>query len=134
MRERFAIARTAEDFQAIGLFCRELFISPGEATFDEDEHLPDGEDLPGPADAKRRLGFTVDAVAGGESNRERRAVIKASFDLANKVQHARTATPDEAATVAEATVTSVSLMRVLILGATPIEEPEPDEAEDGGLL
>ena len=68
--------------------------------------------------------MTVDAVAAGGSNRELRAVMKASFDLANGVQHARAATLDEAAILAEATVASVNLMRVLILGAAPIDEEE----------
>lgn len=47
--------------------------------------------------------------------------MKAGFDLANKVQHARPATLNEAAIVAEATVASVNVMRVLMLGAAPIE-------------
>ena len=34
-----------------------------------------------------RLGFVVDANAPGETNRETRKVIKATLDLANKVQH-----------------------------------------------
>jgi len=122
LRERFATARTAEDFQAVGLLCRDVFISLADATFDRPAHLPDGEDVPGPADAKRKLSFTVDAVAAGESNRELRGVFKATFDLANKVQHARAGTLDQAAIVAEATVASVNLLRVLMLGATPLED------------
>jgi hypothetical protein len=132
LRERFARAETAEDFQAVGLLCRDIFRSLSDATFDEDEHLPEGEALPGPADAKKRLGFTADAVAAGGSNRELRALLKASFDLANKVQHARAATLDEAALVAEATVASVNLMRVLMLGAAPLDEE--DEQPAAGIL
>lgn len=130
LRERFASADTAEDYQAVGLLCRDVMISLADATF-EDEHVPDGEQAPGPADAKRRLGFTVEAKAPGSSARELRAVLKANFDLANKVQHARAATLNDAATVAEATVASVNLMRILILGATPLRE---DEAPDAGLI
>jgi hypothetical protein len=53
-------------------------------------------------------------------------MMKASFDLANKVQHARAATIDEAAIVAEATVASVQLQR-----ASPPDFPtaEFDAAE-----
>lgn len=122
LRERFATARTVEDFQAIGLLCRDVFISLAEATFDAGEHLPDAAELPGAADAKARLGLTVDAVAGGASNRELRAVLKASFDLANKVQHARAGTLSEAAIVAESTVASVNIMRVLMIGAAPLDQ------------
>ncbi len=122
LRERFASAETVEDFQAVGLLCRDLMISLAQATFEE-EHVPQGEEMPGPADAKRRLAFTVDAKAPGASARELRTVLKSTIDLANKVQHARAATLNEAATVAEATVASVNLMRVLVLGATPLREP-----------
>jgi hypothetical protein len=121
LRERFATANSVEDFQAVGLLCRDVFISLAEATFVADDHLPEREELPGPADAKRRLGFVVDVVAAGGSNQELRALLKATFDFANKVQHARAATLDEAALVAEATVASVNLMRVLVLGASPLE-------------
>jgi hypothetical protein len=47
LRERFATARTAEDFQAIGLLCRDLLISLSDATFDEDGHVAEGGDTPG---------------------------------------------------------------------------------------
>jgi hypothetical protein len=135
LRERFATARSVEDFQALGLLCRDIFISLAEATF-ADEHLPKGEEIPGSADAKRRLAMVVDAVAAGVPNRELRVLLKANLDLANKVQHTRAATLDEAAIVAEATVVSVNLMRVLILGAAPIEPSENvGEAEpENGLL
>ena len=77
----------------------------------------------------------LDALASGASNRELRTLLKANFDLANKVQHARAATLDEAAIVAEATGASVNLMRVLILGASPIESREDaEEIEEVGLL
>jgi hypothetical protein len=51
-------------------------------------------------------------------------LLKANLELANKVQDARAATLDEAAIVAEATVASVNLMRVLLFGAAPIEASE----------
>lgn len=124
LRERFATARTAEDFQAVGLLCRDIFLSLSDATFDEERHLPEGVELPGPADAKRRLGLTIDAEADGASSQELRALMRATIDLANKVQHARAGTLDAAAIVAEATVTSVNLMRVLVQGAAPLEEED----------
>jgi hypothetical protein len=113
LRQRFAIAETGDDYRAIGLLCRDLFRSLSDATFDEEAHLPDGTDLPGPADAVARLSLVVDAVAPGESNREIRRLLKANFDLANKVQHDQGATQQDAALVAESTVASANLMRIL---------------------
>jgi hypothetical protein len=87
-----------------------------------------GENVPGAADAVARLGFVVDAHAPGETNRETRKVIKATLDLANKVQHDQAATLQLAALIAEAAVASVNLIRILVLGADEVAEPEEEEA------
>jgi len=113
LRERYATAQTSEDCQAVGLLCRDIFRSLADATFDE-SHVPAGEATPGPADAVARLGFVVDAHAPGETNEELRKVIKATRDLANKVQHQQVATVQQAALVAEATVAAVNLTRILV--------------------
>jgi hypothetical protein len=89
LRERYAVARTEEDFQAIGLLCRDLFRSLSEATF-EDSHVPARAATPGPADSVARLHLVVDAYAPGEGNREIRKVTKATFDLANKANTTET--------------------------------------------
>ncbi|HEU5371098.1 MAG TPA: hypothetical protein VFU51_01785 [Gaiellaceae bacterium] len=123
LRERYATAETREDCQAVGLLCRDIFRSLADATFQE-SHVRAGQVVPGPADAVARLGFVVDALAPGETNREKRKVIKATFDLANKVQHDRTATLDLAAIVAETTLTAVNLVRIVVLGANEVDEPD----------
>ena len=118
------MAETSEDCQAIGLLCRDLFRSLADATFDE-SHVRAGEPVPGPADAVARLDFVVDAHTPGDTNRETRKVIKATFDLANKVQHRQTATLRDAALVAEATVAAVNLVRILVPQGEP---PHVDSA------
>jgi hypothetical protein len=120
LRERFALAITADDHKAIGLLCRDVFRSLADATFDENAHLPSGEQLPGPADSVARLHLVVDAVAPSEANREIRKVLKANLDLANKVQHDQTGTAVQAALVAEATIASLNMLRTMIPA-----EPEP---------
>jgi hypothetical protein len=123
LRERYATAQTSEDCQAVGLLCRDVLRSLADATFDT-SHGRAGENVLGPADAVARLGFVVDAHALGETNRETRKVIKATLDLANKVQHDQSATLQQAALVAEATVAAVNLMRILVLGADEVAQPE----------
>jgi hypothetical protein len=123
LRERYATADTSEDCQAVGLLCRDLFRSLADATFEE-EQVPSGGTVPGPADAVARLGHVVNAHAPSDANREIRKVIKATFDLANKVQHDQAATLQQAALVAEATVAAVNLVRIAVLGADEVAEPE----------
>jgi hypothetical protein len=134
LRERFALAQTADDHKAIGLLCRDIFRSMADATFDENSHLPDGQELPGPADSVARLNLVVDAVAPGEANREIRKLLKANFDLANKVQHDQAATSVQAALVAEATVTAVNLVRIMIPAEPePVREPGVDPPTDDDM-
>ena len=55
LRRRLAQAQTEEQFQAVGLLCREALISLGQAVYDPDHHpSPEGVD-PSSTDAKRML-------------------------------------------------------------------------------
>lgn len=134
LRERYARAETTDDYKAVGLLCRDIFLSVAKETFSEDEHLPRGGTLPGSADAVARLNLVVDALAPGQSNREVRKVIKATVDLANKVQHDQSATEALAALVAEATVTAVNLIRILVLGANEVAEEEEQNERFASFL
>ena len=89
LRERYATARTVEDYQAVGLLCRDIFVSLADASFDEEEHLPEGQDAP--TSAKERLRLVVAGEAAGASQREVRKALNAVLDLANTVQHDRAA-------------------------------------------
>jgi hypothetical protein len=59
--------------------------------------------------------------APGASNRELRALLKANIDYANKIQHDRAGTRDQARAVAESTIAAVSLVRLVLVAA-----PETD--------
>jgi hypothetical protein len=107
MRERYRAALTVEDFQGIGLRCREIFVSLGGACYDEDAHGP-AENL------VDRLYAAVEAVAPGSSNKELRKLLKAGIDYANKVQHDSDGTRQNARIVAEVTAASVTVMRTLL--------------------
>jgi hypothetical protein len=51
----------------------------------------------------------------------------ANLDLANKVQHDQEATLQQAALIAEATVASVNLIRILVLGADEVAGADKEQ-------
>lgn len=108
LRIRLAKSETSEDFQAIGLLCRDILISLGEAAHDPAEHGEVGES------GVDRLNAVVDAYSPGESNQKLRKLLKATFDYANVVQHQRTGAMHEAGICAEATVAATQIIRRLV--------------------
>jgi hypothetical protein len=132
LRERYATARTEEDFQAIGLLCRDLLLSCADACYDHERH-GGGKGKP-PSSGMDRLEKMISAEAAGGPNKQLRQLLKATMELANNVQHDRTGTLDKAAVAAEATVTAVTLMRIVVEGAPHIDDAESageDEDETG---
>ncbi len=106
-------ASTEEDFQAVGLLCREAIISVSQAVYDPARHtLPDQPHI-SPTDAKRMLEAIINSELPGGSNDEARRHAKASLDLANSLQHRRTAAFRDAALCAEATVSVVNIIAIV---------------------
>lgn len=74
--EQIARASNPEDFQAIGLFCREGLISLAQAVFDPAKHVTGDDVQPSPTDSKRMLdafffvGVERRGKRGGASSRE----------------------------------------------------------------
>ena len=115
LRHQMAAASTEEEFQQVGLLCRESLISLAQAVFDPELHPPLdslGQDISS-TDVKRMMGQYVEAECGGPSNREVRKCIKSSYDLANAVQHGRNSTYREAALCVQATFNVVGLIEVI---------------------
>jgi hypothetical protein len=46
LRQRYRVALTVEDFQAVGLLCRDVFVSLAEAIFDAGRHTAEGQEAP----------------------------------------------------------------------------------------
>jgi hypothetical protein len=113
IRSALINAQHEEDFQSIGHKCRELMITTGQAVFDAAKHpSPDGVP-PSTTDAKRMIESYVATTLAGASNSELRKHVKTTFDLANAVQHRRTATRRDAAICVEATRTVINLIKIL---------------------
>ncbi|MGO7374739.1 hypothetical protein ACC721_05615 [Rhizobium ruizarguesonis] len=114
-KAQFLAASTEEEWQAVGLLGREVLISLGQAVYDPDIHGdtdPDGKKI-GLTDARRQLFAWLHHQMPGGDNKEIRAHIKASIDLAVHLQHRRTATRQLAGLCLEATSSAVSVVAII---------------------
>lgn len=113
IRQRLERASTEEQFQAVGLLFREALISLAQTVFDPSRHkVLDGVAVSS-TDAKRRLEAYLAAELAGGENKVARQHAKASLDLANELQHKRTATFRQAALCAEATAAVINLIAIM---------------------
>lgn len=124
MRRLLEQAGTEEQCQAVGLFCRELLISVAQAVYDPQRHPTADGVVPSETDAKRMLEAYFAVELAGGAHEVSRKYARAAFDLANEVQHRRTATFRQAAMCAQATIAVVNLVAVL----SGRRDPEPGPA------
>lgn len=110
---RLPDANHEEDFQVIGHQCREVLISLAQAVYDADKHATEDGVEPSKTDAKRMLDAYIATELSGSSNAYARKHAKSSLDLANQLQHKRTATRREALLCAEATTSVVNLVAIV---------------------
>ena len=114
VRSRLDTAQTEEQFQAVGLLCREALISGAQEVYDNTRHISsDGGVAPSATDAKRMLGAIFETEFYGSTNDEARRHAKAAVELALALQHKRTADFRTAAFCAEATHSVVNLLAIL---------------------
>lgn len=113
MRGRLDSATTEEQFQAVGLLCREIMISAAQEVYDKRKHLSDDGVLPSDTDAKRMLEAVFSTELSGSANEEARSHARAAVKLALALQHKRTADFRMAALCAEGTLSVVNLLAIL---------------------
>lgn len=102
-----------EDYQTVGLLCREVLISLAQAVYNPQVHIsPDGI-VPSETDAKRMLEIYISVELRGGATEEARRYAKAALDSANSLQHRRTAEFRAAAMCAEATISVVNLVAII---------------------
>lgn len=97
--EALAAAKEPEDFQAIGLACREVLIAlGGEVVLDSE--IPPGTQLPKLADFKNRARLAVDRLLPGSGNSELRAharkISEAAWEFSATLTHSPNRTIHEA--------------------------------------
>ena len=112
-REQLARAQSEEDFQAVGLRCREVLISLSQEAFDPTLHSTKDGIAPSGTDAKRMLDAYLLTELPGNKNEEARKHTRAALEFAVSLQHRRTATFRDAALCAEATASIVNLIAIL---------------------
>lgn len=112
-RQRLTGATTEEQFQAVGLICRETLISLGQTVFDPEHHPTLDGVAASNTDAKRMLEAYIAETLSGGANEASRRHARAALDLANQLQHKRTATFRDAALCAEATTSVVNLIAII---------------------
>lgn len=110
---RLETAQNEEDYQTVGLLCRETLISLAQAVYDPAIHRAVDGVAPSSTDAKRMLEGYLAVELGGQSNAEARKHARAALDLANWLQHRRTATLRDASLCAEATRTVVNIVAIV---------------------
>lgn len=110
---RLKQAENEEQFQTVGLLCRETIISLAQAIYIEEKHPTLDGVKASKTDAKRMLdGYIAVELAGG-GNENLRKYARASNDLANELTHKRTADAKDASLCAAATVALVNLIGIL---------------------
>ena len=113
LRRRLEQALTEEQFQAVGLLCRETLISLAQVVYDPQRHPTTDNVAASETDAKRMLDAYIAVELSGGGNEGVRRHAKAALALANDLQHHRTADYRQAALCAEATTSVVNLIAII---------------------
>jgi hypothetical protein len=113
IRRRLEQAENEEQYQAVGLICREVLISAAQEVYDPQRHPSVDGVNPSQTDAKRMLDSYIAAELGGGANEGIRSHAKAALNLANDLQHRRTADFRQAALCAEGATAVVNIIAII---------------------
>lgn len=113
IRRRLEQAKNEEQFQAVGLLCRETLISVAQVVYDPQRHPSTDGVMPSDTDARRMLDAYIAVELAGGPNEAVRRHAKAALTLAVDLQHHRTADYRQAALCAEATTSVVNLLAII---------------------
>ena len=106
-------AKNAEEFQTVGLLCRETLISLAQYVYNPSIHKTANGVDPSSTDASRMLEAYFSKELSGGSNEAARRHAKAGLSFANELQHRRTAKFREAALCTEAMRTVVNIVAII---------------------
>lgn len=116
--ESYDAAEEAEDFQAVGMKCRELLIQFVRALA-KPEMVPEGEEGPKRADVVGWSNLIANSIAPSDHNAHIRGHLKAisrsAWDLANWLTHANGATRADAEIVLDATQTVIGTFGTAVM-------------------
>lgn len=103
-------AKKEEQFQVVGLLCRETIITLAQAVFILEKHPILDDVKVSKTDAKRMLEAYIAVELAGSSNKILRSYARATLDLANVLTHKRTATKKDAALCSTATLSLINFI------------------------
>ncbi|HBR11613.1 hypothetical protein SAMN05660493_03250 [Epilithonimonas bovis DSM 19482] len=103
-------ASTEEQFQIVGLLCRETIITLAQAVYNPEKHPSLDETTISKTDAKRMLESYIAVELSGSSNEKLRKYAKSTLDLANELTHKRTATKRDSSLCSVATISLVNFI------------------------
>jgi hypothetical protein len=106
-------ANIEEEFQTVGLLCREALISAAQAAYDRAKYPPTDGIEPSDTDANRMIEALLAVELAGGANEEARSHAKASLKLAVAVQHRRRADYRTAALCIEATFSVINILTIV---------------------
>ena len=115
MKRDSEFANNEEDFQSIGLLCREVIISLAQAVFipwlhgEKDDKGVSISDT----DAVRMIGNYLNYSLSGSSNEELRAYAKSTNKLANLLTHKRNATKKDMLLAVSATISLINFIGII---------------------
>jgi hypothetical protein len=112
-RRSLSTAINEEDYQGVGLLCREILISTAQEVYDSDSQTTHDGVLPSDTDLVRMIEAFLSSSASGPRNANKRKYVKTSQELAVELQHRRNATFRDAAVCLEATSSIVSTCAIL---------------------
>jgi hypothetical protein len=111
-RESLARALSEEDYQAVGLLCRETLISLGQEVFEPSRHPTIDDQMPSATDFKRQIEAYLEAELTGSARKEARRHARSALDLASQLLHQRTAQFRDAAICLEATASVINIVAI----------------------
>ena len=111
-------AEEVEDFQAVGMRCRESLITLGHVAQDL-IHLPDAQARPKRSDFRAWSEIIANAILPGSTHHERRGLLKSSADnawrFAHWLTHARVAHFNDAEAAVSSTEFTISLFTTALI-------------------
>ncbi len=102
-----------EDYQTVGLMCREAIISLAQAVYCPDSHKSVDGVKPSETDAKRMLENYITSELAGSPNEEIKRYAKNAYQLSVVLQHRRNANFRQAALCVEATRSLINIMAII---------------------
>lgn len=111
-RERLPRAKNEEQFQAIGLLCREALITLAQEVFDPAKHPTELGFRVSETDFKRMIEAYIAVEMRGSAAEELRRHARTALDLTLRLQHQRTAGFRDAAICIEATSAIINIIAI----------------------